>query len=115
MMRKRASRSTMLGMARTRLCMSRPSGRTLSMRSQYAFGKMWVKASIFMRPILRLPPRRPPSIAAVELVGPAGSLPALKAAIDNGADWVYAGLRDDTNARNFAGLNFDAGALASGL
>jgi collagenase-like PrtC family protease len=51
----------------------------------------------------------------VELVCPAGSLPALKAAIDNGADWVYLGLRDNTNARNFAGLNFDLEALAQGL
>jgi predicted lipid carrier protein YhbT len=30
----------------------------------------------------------------VELVCPAGGLPALKAAVDNGADWVYLGLRD---------------------
>lgn len=51
----------------------------------------------------------------MELVCPAGSLPALKAAVDNGADWVYLGLRDDTNARNFAGLNFDEAALAAGL
>lgn len=51
----------------------------------------------------------------MELVCPAGSLPALKAAIDNGADWVYLGLRDDTNARNFAGLNFDDPALRAGL
>jgi putative protease len=51
----------------------------------------------------------------VELVCPAGGLPALKAAIDNGADWVYAGLRDDTNARNFPGLNFDHAGLAAGL
>ncbi|HLE66424.1 MAG TPA: U32 family peptidase, partial [Burkholderiales bacterium] len=51
----------------------------------------------------------------MELVCPAGGLPALKAAVDNGADWVYLGLRDDTNARNFAGLNFDEGALANGL
>ena len=51
----------------------------------------------------------------MELVCPAGGLPALKAAIDNGADWVYAGLRDDTNARNFPGLNFDDAALAEGL
>ena len=53
--------------------------------------------------------------SAIELVCPAGSLPALKAAVDNGADWVYLGLRDETNARNFAGLNFDAAALAAGL
>jgi len=42
----------------------------------------------------------------MELVCPAGNLPALKAAIDNGADAVYVGFRDDTNARHFAGLNF---------
>ena len=42
-----------------------------------------------------------------ELVCPAGNLPALKAAIDNGADAVYMGLKDATNARNFPGLNFD--------
>jgi len=51
----------------------------------------------------------------MELVCPAGGLPALKAAVDNGADWVYLGLRDSTNARNFAGLNFDEAALAAGL
>lgn len=42
----------------------------------------------------------------IELVCPAGSLPALRTAVDNGADCVYMGFRDDTNARNFAGLNF---------
>ena len=51
----------------------------------------------------------------MELVCPAGSLPALRAAVDAGADWVYLGLRDETNARNFAGLNFDEVALAAGL
>ena len=50
-----------------------------------------------------------------ELVCPAGSLPALKAAVDHGADCVYLGFRDDTNARNFAGLNFDEAALKSGV
>jgi O2-independent ubiquinone biosynthesis protein UbiU len=50
-----------------------------------------------------------------ELVCPAGSLPALKAAVDNGANCVYLGLRDATNARNFAGLNFDEAAIASGV
>jgi len=54
-------------------------------------------------------------MAEMELVCPAGGLPALKAAIDNGADWVYLGLRDDTNARNFAGLNFDDDSLAEGV
>lgn len=48
---------------------------------------------------------------SLELVCPAGSMPALKAAVDNGADCVYLGFRDNTNARAFAGLNFDlAGA-----
>ncbi|MGY6372224.1 ubiquinone anaerobic biosynthesis protein UbiU [Proteus mirabilis] len=42
----------------------------------------------------------------MELLCPAGNLPALKAAVDNGADAVYISLKDDTNARHFAGLNF---------
>lgn len=50
-----------------------------------------------------------------DLVCPAGSLPALKAAIDHGADAVYLGFKNATNARNFAGLNFDAKSLAEGL
>ena len=52
---------------------------------------------------------------APELVCPAGSLPALKAAVDAGADTVYLGLRDATNARNFAGLNFDEVAIQRGI
>ncbi|XZG70385.1 ubiquinone anaerobic biosynthesis protein UbiU [Chitinibacteraceae bacterium HSL-7] len=50
-----------------------------------------------------------------ELVCPAGSLPAMKAAVDGGADCVYFGLKNDTNARNFPGLNFDAKAAATGI
>lgn len=50
-----------------------------------------------------------------ELICPAGSLPALKAAVDNGADAVYLGFKNDTNARNFAGLNFDAKSMADGI
>ncbi len=50
-----------------------------------------------------------------ELVCPAGSLPALKAAVDAGANCVYLGLRDATNARNFAGLNFDEAAILKGI
>ncbi|MDR0379524.1 MAG: U32 family peptidase [Candidatus Accumulibacter sp.] len=50
-----------------------------------------------------------------ELVCPAGSLPALKAAVDGGADTVYFGYRNDTNARNFAGLNFDRKAMVEGI
>lgn len=53
--------------------------------------------------------------SAIELVCPAGSLPALKAAVDNGADCVYLGFRDATNARNFAGLNFDDAAIDEGI
>jgi putative protease len=47
----------------------------------------------------------------MELLCPAGNLPALKIAIDNGADAVYIGMKDDTNARHFAGLNFNDGKL----
>lgn len=50
-----------------------------------------------------------------ELVCPAGSLASLKAAVDHGADCVYTGYRDDTNARNFAGLNFSEKELAQGI
>ncbi|MBW7902805.1 MAG: U32 family peptidase [Rhodocyclaceae bacterium] len=53
--------------------------------------------------------------ALPDLVCPAGSLPALKAAVDNGADAVYLGYKNDTNARNFAGLNFDAKTMADGV
>jgi len=50
-----------------------------------------------------------------QLICPAGSLPALKAAVDHGADAVYLGYRNDTNARNFAGLNFDQKAMVEGI
>ena len=50
----------------------------------------------------------------MELLCPAGSLPALKAAIDCGADAVYIGLKDDTNARHFAGLNFNEKKIIKG-
>lgn len=53
--------------------------------------------------------------SALHLVCPAGSLPALKAAVDHGADAVYLGLKDNTNARNFSGLNFDDRTLAEGI
>lgn len=51
----------------------------------------------------------------MELVCPAGNLPSLKAAVDNGADAVYIGFRDATNARHFAGLNFNDDQIATGL
>lgn len=47
----------------------------------------------------------------MELVVPAGSRGALHAAIEAGADVVYLGLRDETNARHFPGLNFSAAEL----
>lgn len=47
----------------------------------------------------------------MELLCPAGSMPALKAAIEEGADAVYVGLKDETNARHFAGLNLDDASL----
>jgi hypothetical protein len=52
---------------------------------------------------------------SMELVCPAGNLPSLKAAVDNGANAVYTGFRDDTNARHFAGLNFTPKKLAEGI
>ena len=55
------------------------------------------------------PPTKP------ELVCPAGSLRALQCAIDAGADAVYLGLKDATNARNFAGLNFDDAQVRDGV
>ena len=51
----------------------------------------------------------------MQLVCPAGSLPALKAAVRQGADAGYVGFRDDTNARHFAGLNLDDKQLESGV
>ncbi|MBM3565291.1 MAG: U32 family peptidase, partial [Alphaproteobacteria bacterium] len=44
--------------------------------------------------------------ASAELICPAGTPAALRAAIEAGADAVYTGWRDCTNARNFPGLNF---------
>ncbi|NOX43435.1 MAG: U32 family peptidase [Gammaproteobacteria bacterium] len=51
----------------------------------------------------------------MQLVCPAGNLPSLKAAVDNGANAVYMGFRDDTNARHFAGLNFDEERAQQGV
>ncbi|MGY5449985.1 ubiquinone anaerobic biosynthesis protein UbiU [Agarivorans sp. MS3-6] len=47
----------------------------------------------------------------MELLCPAGSLPAVKAAVDHGADAIYIGFKDATNARHFAGLNFEGKKL----
>jgi putative protease len=51
----------------------------------------------------------------VEVLAPAGNLASLKAAIDNGADVVYLGFNDSTNARNFEGLNFTDKTLREGV
>jgi collagenase-like PrtC family protease len=50
-----------------------------------------------------------------DLVCPAGSLRTLQVAVDAGADAVYMGLKDATNARNFAGLNFDVAQARQGV
>lgn len=44
---------------------------------------------------------------ALELVCPAGTPAGLRTAVEAGAHSVYCGFRDETNARNFPGLNFD--------
>ena len=50
----------------------------------------------------------------VELVCPAGTPATLRAAVEAGADAVYCGFRNETNARNFPGLNFSKEELAEG-
>ncbi|WP_029009406.1 ubiquinone anaerobic biosynthesis protein UbiU [Azospirillum halopraeferens] len=54
-------------------------------------------------------------MAPFELICPAGTPAALRAAVDAGADAVYAGFRDETNARNFPGLNFSREEMAEGI
>ena len=51
----------------------------------------------------------------MELVCPAGTPAALHAAIEAGADTVYFGFRNETNARNFPGLNFSREEAAAGI
>ncbi|MBN9292314.1 MAG: U32 family peptidase [Hyphomicrobium denitrificans] len=51
----------------------------------------------------------------MELVCPAGTPATLRAAVQAGADSVYCGFRDETNARNFPGLNFSAQEMADGI
>ena len=50
-----------------------------------------------------------------ELICPAGTPAALRSAVDAGADAVYLGFRDETNARNFPGLNFNRKELEAGI
>ncbi|WP_312795133.1 ubiquinone anaerobic biosynthesis protein UbiU [Tianweitania sp.] len=42
----------------------------------------------------------------MELICPAGTPAAYREAVQAGADAIYCGFRDETNARNFPGLNF---------
>ena len=51
----------------------------------------------------------------MELVCPAGTPAALRAAVEAGAHAVYCGFADETNARNFPGLNFSREELAAGV
>ena len=51
----------------------------------------------------------------MELICPAGTPAALKSAIDAGADAVYCGFNDETNARNFPGLNFSRDELRESI
>jgi O2-independent ubiquinone biosynthesis protein UbiU len=55
-----------------------------------------VEANLYVRP---------------ELVCPAGTPAGLRTAVDAGADAVYCGLQNATNARNFPGLNFTPAEL----
>ncbi|QQG37383.1 MAG: U32 family peptidase [Micavibrio aeruginosavorus] len=50
-----------------------------------------------------------------ELVCPAGTPAALRTAVDAGADAVYCGFQNATNARNFPGLNFTPEEMKQGL
>jgi O2-independent ubiquinone biosynthesis protein UbiU len=50
-----------------------------------------------------------------ELVCPAGTPAALRTAVDAGADAVYCGLQNETNARNFPGLNFTPAEVAQSV
>jgi O2-independent ubiquinone biosynthesis protein UbiU len=51
----------------------------------------------------------------MELVCPAGTPAALRAAVEAGAHAVYCGFADETNARNFPGLNFSRAEMADGV
>ncbi|MEE8321183.1 MAG: peptidase U32 family protein [Gammaproteobacteria bacterium] len=50
-----------------------------------------------------------------DLVCPAGTPAALRTAVDAGADSVYCGFQNATNARNFPGLNFTSDEMESSI
>lgn len=54
-------------------------------------------------------------IARPELVCPAGTPASLRTAVDAGADAVYCGFQNATNARNFPGLNFTRQEMEAGI
>ena len=51
----------------------------------------------------------------MEIVCPAGTPASLRAAVQAGAHTVYCGFADETNARNFPGLNFDRAEMREGI
>ena len=53
--------------------------------------------------------------APFEIVCPAGTPAAFRTAVDAGAHSVYCGFSDETNARNFPGLNFSRAEMCEGI
>ena len=51
----------------------------------------------------------------MELVCPAGNYQSLIKAVDHGADAVYIGLKNETNARHFSGLNFSEAQITQAI
>ncbi|OWV97581.1 protease [Rhizobium sp. R72] len=51
----------------------------------------------------------------MELICPAGTPSSFREAVEAGADAVYCGFRDETNARNFPGLNFELSELREAI
>jgi len=51
----------------------------------------------------------------MEIVCPAGTPAALRTAVKAGAHTIYCGFADETNARNFPGLNFDRTEMREGV
>lgn len=54
----------------------------------------------------------PTATPDLELICPAGTPSALRAAVEAGAHAIYCGFQDETNARNFPGLNFSRADIA---
>lgn len=51
----------------------------------------------------------------MEIVCPAGTQASMRAAVTAGAHTVYCGFADETNARNFPGLNFGRSEMCEGI